>query len=125
MSDTAPQKETVEQALNRALNAAKARRINEALGICRDILVAVPENAGAMGLMGGILGQEGRPDEAIKLLEQAVAKQPGVANWHLNLCALYRAKNFMDKALQAGLEGAVSRGCRARAGVGGAAYGLG
>jgi Flp pilus assembly protein TadD len=103
MSDSA-QKETPDQGLARALNAAKARRINEAIGICRDLLVANPELAGAMGLLGGILGQEGRPDEAIPLLKSALARQPNVGNWHLNLCALYRGKNMLDEALQSGLE---------------------
>jgi hypothetical protein len=100
----APGGETVEQALTRALNAAKARRINEAMGICRDVLVAHPDLPGALGLLGGILGQEGRVDEAIPLLEAAVARNPAVANWHLNLCALYRGKNMLDHALKAGLE---------------------
>jgi tetratricopeptide (TPR) repeat protein len=96
--------ETADQALTRALNAAKARRINEAIGICRDVLAAAPELPGALGLLGGILGQEGRVDEAIPLLEAAIARQPAVANWHLNLCALYRGKNMLDESLRAGLE---------------------
>jgi Tfp pilus assembly protein PilF len=97
--------ETPEQALARALNAAKHRRVHEAMGICRDVLAASPDMAGAMGLLGGILGQEGRVDEAIRLLEAAIARQPAVANWHLNLCALYRGKNMLDESLRAGLEG--------------------
>jgi Flp pilus assembly protein TadD len=96
--------ETADQALARALNAAKLRRINEAIGICRDVLAAVPDMPGALGLLGGIVGQEGRVDEAIALLERATARQPGVANWHLNLCALYRGKNMLDDALRAGLD---------------------
>jgi ADP-heptose:LPS heptosyltransferase len=100
----APGAETPEQSLTRALNAAKLRRINEAIGICRDVLTANPDLPGALGLLGGILGQEGRVDEAIPLLEAAVARQPAVANWQLNLCALYRGKNMLDQALRAGLE---------------------
>jgi hypothetical protein len=103
MSDTA-QKENVDQTLARALNAAKLRRINEAIGICRDLLLTNPDLAGAMGLLGGILGQEGRADEAIQLLKSALMRQPNVGNWHLNLCALYRGKNMLDEALQSGLE---------------------
>jgi len=103
MSDTA-QKEAVDKTLERALNAAKQRRVNEAIGICRDLLVANPELPGALGLLGGILGQEGRTDEAINLLKSALARQPNVGNWHLNLCALYRGKNMLDEALQSGLE---------------------
>jgi tetratricopeptide (TPR) repeat protein len=102
--NAAAQKETPDQALARALNAAKLRRVNEAMGICRDVLVASPDHPGALGLLGGIMGQEGKSDEAIRLLEAALARQPGVANWHLNLCALYRARNDLDRALAAGLE---------------------
>ncbi len=104
MSDSAVQKETVEQTLARALNAAKLRRINEAIGICRDLLVTSPDLPGALGLLGGILGQEGRADEAITYLKAALAQQPNVGNWHLNLCALYRGKNMLDEALASGLE---------------------
>ena len=104
MSDSTAQKETADQALTRALNAAKLRRIHEAIGICRDLLAAQPDLPGALGLLGGILGQEGRADEAIELLKSALAKQPNVGNWHLNLCALYRGKNMLDEALTAGLD---------------------
>lgn len=93
--------ETPEQALTRALNAAKLKRTNEAIGICRDVLAQNPDLPGALGLLGGILGQEGRHEEAIRLLEAAVAKMPNVANWHLNLCALYRQRNQLDEALRA------------------------
>jgi hypothetical protein len=103
MSETT-QKETIDQTLARALNAAKLRRVNEAIGICRDLLVTSPDLPGALGLMGGILGQEGRADEAIGLLKSALARQPNVGNWHLNLCALYRGKNMLDEALASGLE---------------------
>jgi len=99
-----PGAETSDQALVRALNAAKLRRINEAIGICRDVLAASPNLPGALGLLGGILGQEGRVEEAIPLLEAAIARQPNVANWQLNLCALYRGRNKLDDALRAGLE---------------------
>ncbi len=104
MSDSTAQKETPDQTLARALNAAKARRVNEAIGICRDLLVTSPDLPGALGLLGGILGQEGRADEAIHLLKAALARQPGVGNWHLNLCALYRGKTMLDEALASGLE---------------------
>jgi len=104
MSDTTTAAETPDQALARALNAAKLRRINEAMGICRDLLAKQPDLPGALGLLGGILGQEGRADEAIEYLKAALAKQPQVGNWHLNLCALYRGKNMLDEALASGLE---------------------
>jgi len=104
MSETTAARETPDQALNRALNAAKIRHINEALGICKDVLTQHPEHPGALGLIGGILGQEGRVEEALNHLERAVAKQPNVANWQLNLCALYRSRNRLEDSLRHGQE---------------------
>jgi Tfp pilus assembly protein PilF len=103
-NQTQNQNETPEQSLNRALNAAKLRRVNEALGICQDVLKINPEHPGALGLMGGIFGQEGRAAESIDYLERALAKQPNVANWRLNLAALYRGRGDLDMALQQNLE---------------------
>lgn len=93
--------ETLDQALARALAAAQARRPNEAVGICRDVLAASPQSAGALGLLGGLLGRMGMIGEAISLLEQALGKQPGVASWHGNLSALYRSEGRLDRSLEA------------------------
>jgi tetratricopeptide (TPR) repeat protein len=97
--------ETMDQALVRAFQAAQFSRLNEAMGICRDLLEANPEFPGALGLLGGILGQKGQFGEAIGFLERALSWQPGVANWHSALCAIYRGQNQLDKALEAGLAG--------------------
>ncbi len=101
---TEPEKDAAQQALERAMNTFKDGRTYEAMGICRDLLAKNPELVGALGLLGGILGYAGQVDEAIPLLEQAVAKYSSVANWHLNLCVMYRGKNLLDKALAAGAE---------------------
>jgi len=99
-----PAQEPPNQALIRALEAAKAKRTHEAIGICKDVLTAFPGRPGALGLLGGILGQVGQTEEAIALLEQAVAQKPDVANWRLSLCTLYRSRNRLDEALRHGLE---------------------
>jgi hypothetical protein len=44
--------ETVEQALTRAQAAAQAKRLNEANGICADILAASPDHPTALALQG-------------------------------------------------------------------------
>jgi len=101
-----PAKETAQQALDRSLNLFKDGRIYEAMGICRDLLAKTPDLAGALGLLGGILGNIGQVDEGIALLERAIEKHVNVANWHLNLCVMYRGKNLLDKALAAATEAA-------------------
>lgn len=85
----------------RARQAAEARRFGEARGICQDVLAATPEHPGALGLLGGIAGREGRHDEAIGLLERAVVRQPNIPSWHSNLSTLYRMGNRLDEALRA------------------------
>jgi ADP-heptose:LPS heptosyltransferase len=97
-------KNPVQQALDRALDTFKDGRIYEAIGICRDLLAKNADLVGALGLLGGILGHAGQIDEAIAFLERAVALEANVANWHLNLCVMYRGKNLLDKALAAGTE---------------------
>jgi hypothetical protein len=104
MNLTAQGREGAEQALGRAASAASHFRLNEAAGICKDLLLADPQLPGALGLLGGIRSQQGRFDEAIGLLERATARQADVANWHLNLSVLYRSKNLPDKALSASLQ---------------------
>lgn len=96
--------ESLEQALVRAHSAAKAKRLGEAGGICRDILGLRPDNPNAMALLGIIHAQLGELETAIRLLEMAVAGQPSVAAWHANLCNLYRLTNQIDKALISGRE---------------------
>ncbi len=99
--------EPADQALARALAAAQARRPNEAVGICRDVLAATPGSAGALGLLGGLLGRMGQAGEATNLLEQALARQPGVASWHASLSALYRSEGRLDASLEAARQAAL------------------
>ena len=90
------------EALTRAEQAAQAKRLGEAIGICRDVMEASPEHAGAMALLGSILGHRGEVEEAISLLRRAVARNDKVAAWHNNLCSLYRMDCQLAEAEAAG-----------------------
>lgn len=96
--------ESLEQALIRAQAAAKAKRVGEAGGICRDVLRLAPDNAEATALLGIIHAQQGDVDVAIGLLEAAIARQPKIGAWHANLCNLYRITNQIEKAVTSGRE---------------------
>jgi tetratricopeptide (TPR) repeat protein len=96
--------ETSEQTLARARAAAQAKRWNEAIGICDDLLLASPELPAALALLGTVRAQRGEVEEAIGLLERAVAKDPAVAGWHANVCALYRLVTRCEDAVRAGRE---------------------
>jgi tetratricopeptide (TPR) repeat protein len=107
MSETTPAQatcETAEQALARAQSAAQARRLNEAAGICADVLAASPDHPAALALQGIIAGMAGNPDAAVVLLRKAIALRPGNATWHAHLSSLCRATCRMEEALAAGQE---------------------
>jgi Flp pilus assembly protein TadD len=96
--------ETAEQALVRAQAAAQARRLNEAGGICADVLAASPDHPAAMALQGIIAGMMGDVEQAMILLRKAIALRPGNATWYAHLGSLCRATCRMDEALAAGQE---------------------
>jgi Tfp pilus assembly protein PilF len=96
--------ETAEQALARAQAAAQAKRLNEANGICADVLAASPDHPAALALQGIIAGMSGNPDAAVVLLRRAIALRPGNATWYAHLSSLCRATYLMEEALAAGQE---------------------
>jgi tetratricopeptide (TPR) repeat protein len=96
--------ESVEQALARAQAAAQAKRLNEANGICADVLVASPDNPTALALQGIIGAMAGDPERAIVLLRRAIQLRPGNAAWYAHLGSLCRATYRMEEALSAGQE---------------------
>ncbi len=96
--------ETVEQALARAQAAAQAKRLNEASGICSDVLAAVPDHPAALALQGIVSAMAGDPDKGVVLLRRAIQLRPGNATWYAHLSSLCRTTYRMDEALVAGQE---------------------
>jgi Flp pilus assembly protein TadD len=94
--------ETVEQALTRAQAAAQAKRLNEANGICADVLAASPDNPAALALQGIVGAMAGDPERAIILLRRAIQLHPGNAAWYAHLGSLCRATYRTEEALAAG-----------------------
>jgi Tfp pilus assembly protein PilF len=92
----------VMESLTRAEQCAQSKRMHEAMGICRDVLEAVPEQPAAMALLGSILGHQGEMGQAIDFLERACARNNQVSAWHNNLCSLYRMDCRLDEAETAG-----------------------
>jgi tetratricopeptide (TPR) repeat protein len=96
--------ESVEQALTRAQAAAQAKRLNEANGICADVLAASPDNPSALALQGIIGAMAGDSERAIVLLRRAIQLRPGNAVWYAQLGSLCRATYRMEEALSAAQE---------------------
>ena len=96
--------ETFDQALTRAQAAAQAKRLNEASGICSDVLAASPDHPSALALLGIVSALQNDPEKGIGLLERAIKLRPGNASWYAHLASLCRATYRMEQALVAGQE---------------------
>lgn len=96
--------ETIEQALNRAQAAAQAKRLNEASGICADILALSPDQPAALALQGIVAAMAGDPERGVVLLRRAIKLRPGNATWYAHLGSLCRVTYRMEEALAAGQE---------------------
>jgi cytochrome c-type biogenesis protein CcmH/NrfG len=94
--------ETVEQALARAQAAAQAKRLNEAKGICADVLATAPDHPAALAMQGILGAMQGDTENGIVLLRRAIQLHPGNATWHAHLSSLCRTTNRMEEALAAG-----------------------
>ena len=101
---TLPGGETAEQALTRAQTAAQAKRLNEAAGICNDVLAAFPEHPAGMALLGIVRAMQNDQEGGIALLKRAVELRPGNASWYAHLSSMCRATNRIQEALASGQE---------------------
>ncbi|HEY0837802.1 MAG TPA: tetratricopeptide repeat protein [Azospirillum sp.] len=77
--------DTIEQALAVATAHHKAGRTTEAERIYREILERAPGQPDALHLLGVLALQGGRPDEAARLIGEAVAADGETALFHANL----------------------------------------
>jgi hypothetical protein len=104
MSDPAkpePAPDPLEASLTRARRAAQAGRTHEAIGICTDLLVATPDYAPALALLGTLQAKTGDIATGIDNLQRAVAINDRMPGWHSNLSALCRSLCRTDLAEQA------------------------
>ncbi len=101
---TLPGGETAEQALTRAQTAAQSKRLNEAVGICNDVLAAIPEHPAGLALLGIVQAMQNDHEAGIANLTRAVALRPGNASWYAHLSAMQRSTNRIEDALATGQE---------------------
>src|SRR2546423_12049635 len=93
MSD--PQSPTLESAL--ALH--QSGQIATAAAAYRRLLEAKPDDPNALHLLGVTYLQTAQADEAARLIEQAIAIEPNVGTFHLNLASAYHALRRIDDAI--------------------------
>lgn len=67
-----------------ALALFEAGRLDEAEAAWRAILARKPDDPEALHLLGYILGQLGRADEGLPLIDRSIERAPGIAGLHSN-----------------------------------------
>jgi len=85
LADASARSLPAEQITRMFAQAVRHRRngeLIEAEALCRSILAANSTHAGSLHLLGNMALHFGRPDAAVKLIDQAIASRPGVAAYH-------------------------------------------
>ncbi len=90
---------TIEDAFRAALGQHQAGRLDAAETIYRQILEVVPTHAPALHLLGVIALQSARPQEAISLIQRAVAIDSLQPGFHSNLGEAHRALGQLPEAV--------------------------
>jgi Flp pilus assembly protein TadD len=90
---------TIQQALELAEEHQLAGRLAPAESICRQILAAEASNPIAMHLMGILAMQRGRPDEALRWMQQSLAILP-TAEIYCSLGQVYASLSRIEEGIE-------------------------
>jgi tetratricopeptide (TPR) repeat protein len=78
----------------------RAGQLGPAAELYQNVLAREPENADALHLLGVLRHQQGDHARAVQLISRAVSLRPGMAAFHANLAAAYRATGQLDRAVE-------------------------
>ncbi|MBF0140382.1 MAG: tetratricopeptide repeat protein [Magnetococcales bacterium] len=84
--------------LDRAISHMQAGRLHEAGHCCLEVLGTQPNHPRALHLLGIVAHQSGRHDDAVTLLQLAIANQGDVPEAHNNLGNAYKALGRLEEA---------------------------
>ena len=84
--------------LQSAVDLARTGNLADSEKLCRELLGQPGPKGGAMHLLGVICNIQGRYAEAVGLLRDAIAEQPGIAKFHSNLGNALRGLGRFDEA---------------------------
>jgi len=87
------------EAFEKALQRHRAGDVQQAEELCRQILQGEPQNAPALHLLGVLMQQAGRNEEALTFLRRAVALCPDDADFHYNLGVVQQLLGHKDEAM--------------------------
>src|SRR6202034_3618011 len=89
----------IPEILIEAVKLHKAGKLAQAEHLYRQVLQVNPRQADALNLLGVIANQRDKPETAIGLIRQAIAVQPGEAEFHSNLAAAHKAAGDVAAAV--------------------------
>ena len=92
---------TLDEALALAIRLQQRDDWVAAHSIYDAILDAVPHHPDAVHYSGVLAHQEGRSDDALRLIEQSLALAPDRADWYSNLAIVLRDLLRLDEAIAA------------------------
>lgn len=81
-----PRKEelTYDEALRLAMSMHQDRRVLAAEKLYRKLVEVRPDDPNPLHFLGVLLHQDGKSEEALAMIDQSLAMDPGVASWHNN-----------------------------------------
>ncbi|MDA0978476.1 MAG: sulfotransferase [Proteobacteria bacterium] len=88
----------LKEQLQAAMESQLAGRFQAAEKVYREILKTHPEQPDAIHLLGLIRMEQERDEEAVALMEKALALFPRAAHFHHNIAGLYRRMGRLDEA---------------------------
>jgi len=87
------------ETLAAAVKHHRAGRLQTAEHVCRQILEADPNHAGALHLLGLIAHQVGKQEVAVDCIRLAIAANPHAGSFHFSLGAAYEALQKLPEAV--------------------------
>ena len=94
-------KHATEVGFKQAVYLHRAGRLGEAEQFYRQILTTAPNHSDSLHMLGVLALQTARHAEALYYLEQAIARQPTVAIYHVNRANALRASGDLAAAVAA------------------------
>jgi Tfp pilus assembly protein PilF len=101
LADAAAPQVTLAQALEKAITALRAERIEEAEPALEAVLARWPEQPDALHFLGVLRHTQGRADEAVELIRRAIAIAPGAPGIWNNLGNVLIEAGRVDEAVGA------------------------
>ncbi len=93
-----------EDAIALAISLANQGKLPAAESLSAQLIGQFPGDANAIAMRAFVLHRAGRLNDAIAVLEQAVANDPKLPVFHSNLCEMYRQAGDLDRAVDHGLK---------------------